>query len=430
TEPPSDKSPAASDTRPSPETDAQKEAPSENGDADEPADSANEAPAAAPDAEKNKDENEHVTIAAGSALPIETELSAETPEEQGTEQKIRPEAETPEEQGAEQETPVAIRPETETSEEGLPTPSRELGLFSDDLPEADDANTSDEGILKMASRAVQRGDSEQADVQAKPADDAAQRAAASQEREQVAAAVNADKTETTKRSAEEDPSAGKPTAPRSGDVAGIAPVPDSSSQESEADGGREKTRSPSLPQTTTKESDPSAATTQRFAQHLVARGGERAAEGVQLNSAEQTRFVDRVARAFRAAEGRNGIVRLRLSPPELGSLRLEIKVQGGVLAARLEADTPTARSLLIDNLPALRERLAEQGIRVEQFDVELLDRHSNGGFDGWEQREQRHTDDGERSESSTSSLEATDEPSSRERPGKRPGEDEQLNVVI
>ena len=54
---------------------------------------------------------------------------------------------------------------------------------------------------------------------------------------------------------------------------------------------------------------------------------------------------------------------------------MEIKVQGGALAARLEADTPMARSLLMDNLPVLRERLAEQGIRVEQFDVELLDRH-------------------------------------------------------
>ncbi len=41
------------------------------------------------------------------------------------------------------------------------------------------------------------------------------------------------------------------------------------------------------------------------------------------------------------------------------------------MSARLEAETPTARSLLLDNLPALRERLAGQNIKVERFDVDL-----------------------------------------------------------
>jgi flagellar hook-length control protein FliK len=90
------------------------------------------------------------------------------------------------------------------------------------------------------------------------------------------------------------------------------------------------------------------------------------------------RFVQRVARAFQAIAGREGNVRLRLHPPELGSLRLELAVRGGVMTARLEAENTAARNLLLDNLPALRDRLAEQDIRIERFDVDLAGRSPNG----------------------------------------------------
>jgi flagellar hook-length control protein FliK len=96
-----------------------------------------------------------------------------------------------------------------------------------------------------------------------------------------------------------------------------------------------------------------------------------------------------VARAFAAAQERDGEVRLRLSPPELGSLRLRVQVQDGALVARLEAETSAARTALIDNLPALRERLAEQGVRIERFDVDLMQRHGGGTPDrpGGQQRD-------------------------------------------
>jgi flagellar hook-length control protein FliK len=90
------------------------------------------------------------------------------------------------------------------------------------------------------------------------------------------------------------------------------------------------------------------------------------------------RFVHRVARAFESLGDRNGPVRIRLSPPELGSLRLEIKVQNGLMTARLEAETQASKHLLLDNLPLLRERLAQQEIRIERFDVNVTD-HSPGG---------------------------------------------------
>jgi flagellar hook-length control protein FliK len=96
------------------------------------------------------------------------------------------------------------------------------------------------------------------------------------------------------------------------------------------------------------------------------------------DQADRVRFVQRVARAFEAAHDRGGHVRLRLHPPELGSLRVELTVRGGVMNARVEAESPAAQSLLLENLPALRERLAEHDIKVQRFDVDLF----KGGAEG------------------------------------------------
>lgn len=96
---------------------------------------------------------------------------------------------------------------------------------------------------------------------------------------------------------------------------------------------------------------------------------------------ENARFVQRVAKAFQTAGDQGGSLRLRLSPPELGSLKLDVTVSGGVLNARVEAETVQARDMLLGNLPALRERLAEHNVKIAQFDVDLSD-SSTGGSPG------------------------------------------------
>jgi flagellar hook-length control protein FliK len=97
---------------------------------------------------------------------------------------------------------------------------------------------------------------------------------------------------------------------------------------------------------------------------------------------DRPRFVQRVEGALRAAQQRDGRVQVRLSPPELGNLRIELAVQNGVLTAKLEAETPAARNALLDNLPALRDRLAQQDIRVEKFDVDVRRDFNNSGSGG------------------------------------------------
>jgi flagellar hook-length control protein FliK len=93
---------------------------------------------------------------------------------------------------------------------------------------------------------------------------------------------------------------------------------------------------------------------------------------------DPARFVGRVAKAFQTAQERGGKLQLRLSPPELGAMRIELTVKDGVMSAALETENAAARRVLLEHLPALRERLAEQNIRVERFDVDVRRENGNG----------------------------------------------------
>jgi flagellar hook-length control protein FliK len=98
-------------------------------------------------------------------------------------------------------------------------------------------------------------------------------------------------------------------------------------------------------------------------------------------AADPVRLITRVARAFAAAQQRAGEIHIRLSPPELGSLRLGVRVNDGELSANVETETEAARAAILENLPALRERLADQGLRIDRFEVDLMQRQDGGTSD-------------------------------------------------
>jgi len=162
---------------------------------------------------------------------------------------------------------------------------------------------------------------------------------------------------------------------------------------------------------------------------VLARGNDRTTSADRLSGAQQTRLVQRVARAFRAAQDRGGDVRIRLSPPELGSLKIELRVDAGVMTARLEAETHVARNALLDNLPALRERLAEHNVRVEQFDVDVPDRRG-GHLSNTPDRQSAGSRQSFKGHAGTT-LGPEEEPST-ERPAEYlgPSRDDGINVMI
>jgi flagellar hook-length control protein FliK len=105
---------------------------------------------------------------------------------------------------------------------------------------------------------------------------------------------------------------------------------------------------------------------------------DQSAASSGASEVDRVRFIQRVTGAFQAADDQGGQIRIRLSPPDLGSMRLEISVRNGVMTAHVQTETETARNMLLDHLPQLRERLADHNIKIDYFDVELTNQSRSG----------------------------------------------------
>jgi flagellar hook-length control protein FliK len=159
--------------------------------------------------------------------------------------------------------------------------------------------------------------------------------------------------------------------------------------------------------------------------------GARTETASALPRVDATRFVGRVAKAIQTASERGGPLQLRLSPPELGSLRLELTVENGVMSATLETESSTAKQVLLDHLPALRDRLADQNIRIERFDVDVRQEGGSGG--GSDPRGSQQERPGEQPQYTTLRQEAAranvNEGSSSDAPNRTRSGNSEINVL-
>jgi flagellar hook-length control protein FliK len=91
-------------------------------------------------------------------------------------------------------------------------------------------------------------------------------------------------------------------------------------------------------------------------------------------------------------------MQLRLQPAELGNVQIDVTMRDGMLSARLEAQSPGTHQLLVDNLPQLKESLAQQGVQVDRLEVDLSDTFRNessaGGFTGRPFEQHQHAEHG------------------------------------
>lgn len=115
---------------------------------------------------------------------------------------------------------------------------------------------------------------------------------------------------------------------------------------------------------------------------------------VQLPSGQQVAesqiFDQVVARFSSSANGESSRMVLRLQPAELGSLKLELMVEGDRVRASLQAQTLQVQEVLERNLPQLRNALAEQGLKIDQFQVDVnQDQGQQDQFDKLAQQHQR-----------------------------------------
>ncbi len=88
--------------------------------------------------------------------------------------------------------------------------------------------------------------------------------------------------------------------------------------------------------------------------------------------ASQAEMIERlaaVAKILSNAAGEKVLV-MKLQPPQLGHIRIQMMVQNGVLHATVQTESEAARQAVLQNLDHLKTALDELGLRLGRFDVQ------------------------------------------------------------
>lgn len=118
-------------------------------------------------------------------------------------------------------------------------------------------------------------------------------------------------------------------------------------------------------------------------QSLQLQGTSLAAEQVTSpTSANAPGVVNQVAYAIQYTHSSGQGMQLHLTPPDMGSVQVDVTVRDGVLSARLEAQSSSTQQILSDNLPALKESLSQQGLAFDRIDVHLAGSNAGSGGSG------------------------------------------------
>ena len=128
----------------------------------------------------------------------------------------------------------------------------------------------------------------------------------------------------------------------------------------------------------------------------------RSNSGTQISAYQEVKLVQRVLRGVEQLANGGGQVRLRLHPPELGSLQMSLRMEAGQVFARLEVENSTARDALLNNVQTLRDRMAEQGMNVASFEVEVSTDSSGSGTSGSNKQRDGGSDSQSRWDNATS----------------------------
>jgi flagellar hook-length control protein FliK len=108
-------------------------------------------------------------------------------------------------------------------------------------------------------------------------------------------------------------------------------------------------------------------------------------------SAARDANIERIVRVIhsRVTEQRSHTV-MRLAPPELGSLRLQMDLRGVALTLRIDTATEMAHRLLSEDLDKLRHGLEASGIQLERVEVRPPAQPPQAGeHGGWQHADQQ-----------------------------------------
>ena len=127
---------------------------------------------------------------------------------------------------------------------------------------------------------------------------------------------------------------------------------------------------------------PSATASMQRTAPVDAQGVPMPGAGVAPESLDggPARTMPGVARGLEAlSQQRGGSLVMRLDPPSLGQLKLEMTMQAGRVSVVMTTVAETARGLLNTNLGMLRQALEDRGLAVERLTVETVPRPVESG---------------------------------------------------
>jgi len=121
-------------------------------------------------------------------------------------------------------------------------------------------------------------------------------------------------------------------------------------------------------------------------------GASQAPPSAPTQSFDRPGVVEQVAdaQAWARVQNNGGSVTIRLEPPELGRVRLQVRQEAGGIRGLLEVESPRALAQLQSEAPALAARLADGGVRLRRMDVVLLEPSPSNQMPGSSLADQQH----------------------------------------
>lgn len=97
---------------------------------------------------------------------------------------------------------------------------------------------------------------------------------------------------------------------------------------------------------------------------------EQATPQQAISDSDTQQIVDRTMRGLKSViNQKGGSVTIRLTPVELGAMRIRVNMDGGTINAQLEVANRNTRQILQQQLTTLKQTLESQGFVIEQLNI-------------------------------------------------------------
>lgn len=93
--------------------------------------------------------------------------------------------------------------------------------------------------------------------------------------------------------------------------------------------------------------------------------------GPVIDVKQVDQLVERISTAVKHSHSTGQQLKIRLSPPELGTLQIEVSLKNGEYTAKLEVQNRHAQKVINDNIAQLKEALSKTGVSLDRIDVHI-----------------------------------------------------------